>query len=1590
MIGRALGHYRISAAIGAGGMGEVYRATDTKLGRDVALKVLPAEMASSPDMLERFRREARAVAALNHPNIVTIYSVEEADGLHFLTMELIEGQSLDRLIPESGMDVPRIIDIASALSGALAAAHDRGIVHRDLKPANVMLTSDASVKVLDFGLAKFQGPDATGTDSELSTELHTQRGVVMGTRPYMSPEQVQGQALDHRTDIFSLGVVLYEMTTGRRPFQGHSSADLFASILRDRVPPVTDLRADLPPDLVRVIRRCLEKDPRQRIQTARDVGNELRDTARVGSQRDSIEPARAASSEGSGGANADQAFRVAVLPFKYTGANNDLTTLAEGISEEIVTGLSRFSYLKVIARGSTLRYAKEEVDVCAVGKQIGARYVIEGSLRQAGPLLRVAVQLVDVASGAHLWAETYDRPFDLNAIFALQDDLVPRIVSSVADAHGILPHTMSEALRSKDPDQLTPYEAVLRSFGYGYRRTPEEHAIVRAGLERAVQQAPAYADGWAMLSLVISEEHAFGFNVKPDPLGRTLEAARRAADTAPSNAMANNALARALFFRKEFQAFRIAAERALELNPMNGPTLAGLGTMMAYAGDWEHGCALVERAAQLHPRHPGWYWFPLFYDAYRKGDYRGALGVALKINLPHFFYTHVATASAYGQLAEPDAAGKALRELLTLRPDFAATAREELLKWYDPALVEHLLEGLRKAGLAIASQPESGTVSIAADASPSSSSGATRAAEGFWVAVLPFKYTGGNTDLTALAEGMSEEIVTGLSRFSYLRVIARSSTSRYASGAVDVRAIGKQIGARYVMEGSLRQAGSRLRLAVQLADATTGAHLWAETYERPFSADDVFALQDDLVPRIVSTVADQHGVLLHSMGNLIRNKSDDQVTPHEAVLRVFGFHERMSPEEHASVRALLERSVRDAPGEGDCWAMLATIYTDEYMFGFNAQPDPLGRGQAAAQRAVEIAPSNWLACQALAQSLFFRREWQAFRPVAERTIALNRMDGASSAFMGILLALSGAWERGCEVANAAIQLNPHHPGWYWLAAVFGAYHKRDYRASVDAASRINIPGYFWGPATSAAAFGQLGEREQAQKAVKELLAIRPDFAAAAREEFGKWFDPELVEHYLEGLLKAGLEPASAAVAERGSVAIAVLPFSDMSPAKDQEYLCEGMAEEIMNALVRIDGIRVASRTSAFRARRDGGDLPAIARALSVGHVLEGSVRTSGSRLRVTAQLTDVASGYQLWSERFDRDAADVFAVQDEISAGVVEAVRARLAPGASAIHARPQARNLDAYRSYLKGRHLRGKEHHAGAIAAYEEAIRLDPSHAASWTGLAESMVLSAHFNVIPAREACAAARKAVATAVELEGESANTLHVEAFVALIERRWQDMETAWRRAIELQPSHVLALGSFGISLCARERFEEGFAFLARAREADPLASFPCMLTGFGMLECGRVAEGQQYLEDALSFEKEDAAALYISGAALVALGRMEEGIANIRHGVDVTGRAAHFLGMLGWALATAGRNDEARVLLDELRARPKDAPTVAAEAWLLGALGETDASFDVIARAEDEYQANLYYTGFPGFNALRADPRFAALRARLELSPTAAS
>ncbi len=400
--GAHLGSYEIVAPLGDGGMGEVYEAIDPTLDRHIAVKVLAERLAHDADALRRFQREVRAVAALNHPNIVTIHTVEEADGVHFLTMELVDGKSLDQLVVDEPMPLGRFFDVAIALADALAAAHARGITHRDLKPANVMVTADGRVKVLDFGLAKVGG---TATDLVATVTqgavLLTADGVVVGTFPYMSPEQVETKPVDHRSDTFSLGIIMFELLTGRRPFGGDSAPALMSAILRDVPPSVSSVRAEPPDSVATPIRRCVEKAPASRYQTAAQLQRDLRSVQ-----------VRHISDASPGPVAAETEKSIAVLPFTNMSAAPENEFSSDGIAEEIINALSQIDDLHVAARTSAFSFKGKNVDLSEVGEKLNVATVLEGSVRKAGNRLQITTQLVNVADGYQFWSERYDRELD--------------------------------------------------------------------------------------------------------------------------------------------------------------------------------------------------------------------------------------------------------------------------------------------------------------------------------------------------------------------------------------------------------------------------------------------------------------------------------------------------------------------------------------------------------------------------------------------------------------------------------------------------------------------------------------------------------------------------------------------------------------------------------------------------------------------------------------------------------------------------------------------------------------------------------------------------------------------------------------------------------------------------------------------------------------------------------------------------------------------------------------------------------------------------------------------------------------------------
>jgi serine/threonine-protein kinase len=494
----------------------------------VALKVIAADVASQPDRLDRFRREARALAALDHPNIVTVFSVEESDGVHFLTMQLVEGESLDRVIPTGGMPIDRLLHVGGAVADALAAAHDKGIVHRDLKPANVMVTADRRVKVLDFGLAKAIDPGVgsrepgvgTASSPTITTPAMTRAGMILGTPAYMSPEQVTGRPVDARTDVFALGILLHEMATGERPFTGETSIELASAILRDTPSPLTDLRPDLPDQLGRLVRRCLEKDPRQRIQTARDVANECSELASAA--RSVGRPSRPASGAPSPLAAPTPAARasaalpsIAVLPFTNMSADPAQEYFSDGLAEEIINLLAQVPGLKVIARASAFAF-RGDPDLRKIAGTLGVRTVLHGSVRQSGSRCRVTAQLIDAADAATLWSERFDR--ELTDVFAIQDE-IGRAIS------GALQVRLAPPARAVN---IEAYQCYLKGRHALLKLRPETMARSREYFEQALAVDSDYAPAHCALA----EYHHVLYILGVEPVEAKAPLVRAAAERA--------------------------------------------------------------------------------------------------------------------------------------------------------------------------------------------------------------------------------------------------------------------------------------------------------------------------------------------------------------------------------------------------------------------------------------------------------------------------------------------------------------------------------------------------------------------------------------------------------------------------------------------------------------------------------------------------------------------------------------------------------------------------------------------------------------------------------------------------------------------------------------------------------------------------------------------------------------------------------------------------------------------------------------------------------------------------------------------------
>ncbi|RKZ09457.1 hypothetical protein DRQ50_15100 [bacterium] len=541
MIGQTLARYRIVADLASGAMGTVYQAEDRELGRSIALKVLPQRLAADPSRLARFHREARALAAVNHPNIVVIHSVEEVDNIHFLTMELVNGCNLEAVINNGGVTFEEFFNIALPLVAALEAAHAQGIIHRDLKPANVMLTAGGQVKVLDFGLAKLVSVSAEA-DPAAATEAAVTRSEILGTPLYMSPEQARGEEADTRSDIFSAGALLYHLLTGHRPFRGTAAAEVLASVLRDDPPPAASLRPGCPPHLSRLLDLCLAKNPTARLSTATELMRELEGSLRF------LE------------SNGHPLQSIAVLPFADLSPDRDQEHFCSGIAEEIINALTGLEGLKVVSRMTSFQFREMGGDSRDIGRQLGVTALLEGSVRLAGDRLRIMAQLIDVADSCHIWSQRFDR--EIEDIFQVQDEIALSIVKALQVAIG-----PDGQKRLVDVHTLNPaaYDVYLRGREFFRRWGKRNIEIAQRMFLQAVDLDPNYAAALAGLADTYSYLYMY-INSSDENLEQADVNSARALVIDPALAEAHAARGLALSLNRNFEAADRAFRTASELD----------------------------------------------------------------------------------------------------------------------------------------------------------------------------------------------------------------------------------------------------------------------------------------------------------------------------------------------------------------------------------------------------------------------------------------------------------------------------------------------------------------------------------------------------------------------------------------------------------------------------------------------------------------------------------------------------------------------------------------------------------------------------------------------------------------------------------------------------------------------------------------------------------------------------------------------------------------------------------------------------------------------------------------------------------------
>ena len=1454
--GMHLGPYEILAPLGAGGMGEVYRAQDSRLRREVAIKVLPKELAEDRSALRRFEREAKALAALSHPNIMAIHDVGREPGFSFVVTELLEGETLHERLRgaartpgyHGGQPLPwrKAVEIGAAIADGLAAAHARGIVHRDLKPGNIFLTSDGVVKILDFGLARMISEPAWKDQAEMPTvTATTQPGAVMGTPAYMSPEQTRGELTDAHSDIFSFGCVLYEMVTGDCPFSGDTPAELIAAILKDEPREISETGQTVPPELEHIVRHCLEKKPEDRFQSARDLAFDLRALVSVRPPRSRVLLWIAAvcvaitalaalfislrqadwSSRGLQPARTLVPSRIdslVVLPLENLSGDPEQEYFVDGMTDALIANLGQISALRVISRTSAMHFKGTDKSIPEIARQLGVDAAVEGSVVRAGNRVRITAQLIHGATDSHLWAHSYER--ELRDILTLQSEVARAIAKEV---HAALKPSERAQLADQRQVDAEAYQLYLKGRYFWNKRTEAGFYKAIDYFQQAIDRDPSCALAYAGLSDAYICLANYVIVQPKEAYTKAEVAAMKALEIDDTLAEAYTSLGEIKSERDwDWSGAEREHRRAIRLNPGYATARQWYAGFLSTLGRSQEAVVEIRRAQELDPLSPiihmnaGFIFYEARQHAQAAEECRKALELA-----PDFAVAHWGLGLIYGQMgkhaeaiAEAERAmeltGNAVQNVAFLGCAYALAGRDEqarqilaeldrrsqmsyvppylfgiiytglgekdeAFRWLerayedrDPALIdaggEPLLDPLRedprfddllrRMGLDPSAYPKPQV--------PKPPAGK------IMLAVLPFENLSGDPEQDYFSDGMTAEVITKLSQLApeKISVIGRASAMHFKGSAATVSEIGRQLRADYIVHGSVRRAGRRVRIAVELVDVRDQANQWADRFDR--EVNDLLALQSDVAGLVSRALALE----------LLPQPPAPKVDPaaHAAYLRGRYHYWQFTREDAPKAVDQFERAIELEPTFAPAHAGLANALVLDA--GYNQRVESLPAAKTAALRAVSLDPSLAEAHAAVGFiSSLCDYDWSTAEARLQRALALNPSSTEALYSYAMYLLVHRRFDESIATMRRAVQLDPFNLALRSTVGDVLTAARRYDEAITELLETLELDTDFYDTLRGLRwAYQQRGDYEQAivfygrafQLSPEEVTSFREAYRSRGRAGYFQWLRDHSLQRIEKGRRKAiyylaeccaelgdydtalewlerayadrnpsvilvnadpafdslrdnprfqdllrhlgfepDAEPTSDAKPPSGKIMLAVLPFANLGPA-EEEYFADGISDEIRSRLAKVRQLGVISRASAFQYKQDRKSNKQIGAELGVDYVIDGTVRwdrraEGASRVRVTPELIRISDDTQLWSQPYNRELADIFEVQSDIAEQVIKQLNVTLLePERQAIEVRP-TENVEAYNAYLRGLHyLERPDHSAADLRLAEQMLK--------------------------------------------------------------------------------------------------------------------------------------------------------------------------------------------------------------------------------------------------------------------------------------------